>query len=229
LRSTIPRLPVLGAIALAIAFAPGATTAAEEVSVIDVDVLQQDVRAYVARTGGEVMTQIEEAQKLAATTTDVAGAMRHTQQALALVQGVEGASPTARLRQEIGELLHHHRLGKAKADSVLPVEAVLNEVSQVRGIDVAAVRTSVGRAKGALEKGDKVEAEAALVEAYQGVGYLEIDLPLQATEARLTAARVALGQRDLANANAALSDAINHTKIWTAMVESDAVAAEAME
>lgn len=223
MRSTIPRLPALGAIALAIALAPGAVTAAEEVAVLDVDVLQQDVRAYVARTGGEVMKHIEEAQKLAATTTDVAGATRHTQQALALVQGAENASPTARLRQAIGELLHHHRLGKAKADGVLPVEAVLNEVSQVRGIDVAAVRTSVGRAKSALEKGDSVEAEAALVEAYQGVGYLEIDLPLQATEARLTAARVALGERDLANANGALSDALNHTRTWTAMVETTEV------
>jgi hypothetical protein len=224
--SMVRRLTALGAIALTAALTPGAAGAAEEEVVIGMSAMTQEVRTYVGKTGGEVMKHIQEAQKLTATTSDLSGAARETEKALALVHSAESASPTLKLREEIAGLLHHHRTKKAKADDVLPVMGVLNEISEVKGVDVADVRTSLERAKGKLAEGATVEAEADLVEAYQGVGYLEIDLPLQATEARLIAARVALAQRDTGNANAALADAINHTKTWTAMAESAEVEAD---
>lgn len=220
------RLAALGAIAMTTALLPFTAHAAEEQVAIETSVMTQDVSVYVAKTGGEVMQHIQNAQKLAATTTDLSGAERETGKALALVHSVEHVSPTNRLRQAIAGLLHRHRTGKAKSDDVLPVMGVLNEVTQVQGVDVADVKTALERAKGHLAQGAQVEAEADLEEAYNGVGYLEIDLPIQATRARLVAARVALSQGDKANANAALSDAINHTKTWTAMAQSAAEEAD---
>ncbi len=225
MRSHFARLAAGSAVGLALSLLPHAVRAADETVVTDVAALSQEVRTYIAKTGGEVMKEIAEAQKLTAGTTDIPGALRHTDKALALLHSVKAASPTESLREKIGGLLHHHRRGKAKAEQFVPVEGVLNEVSQIQGMDVADVETSLGKAKTSHAGGDKVQAEADLIDAYEGVGYLEIDLPLEATEARLTAARYALGRRDIANANAALAAAITHTKTWTAMAQGETVEA----
>jgi hypothetical protein len=229
MRSIGSRLAALATIGLVASVLPRAGLAAQEMVVTDVDALSQDVRVYVAKTGGEVMKHIQEAQRLTATTTDLTGAYREAGKALALVHSVEQASPTHKLHHAIGELLHKHRTGTAKPDDYLPVMGVLNDVKEIQGVDVAAVKTSLERAKGKLQSGAKVEAEADLVDAYEGVGYLEFDLPVKATEARLVAARIALLQNDKNNANAALSDAINNTKTWTAMAQGEAVEADVKE
>lgn len=116
----------------------------------------------------------------------------------------------------------------ALAATLTPGAAWAAEEQVVIGMDVTRqeIRTSLERVKGKLSQGATVESEADLVEAYQGVGHLVIDLPLQATEVRLTAARVALAQRDTGNANAALADAINHTDTWTATAETTEVEAD---
>jgi hypothetical protein len=231
MRSIGIRLGVAGTIALAAAWLPQLAIAAQEQTVVDMDAVSQDVRTYVAKVGGEVMQHIQAAQKLTATSTDLSGAELETGKALALLESIHHVNPKQRLRQAIGDVLHRHRSGKAKpkADDLVPVFGVLNEVSQVQGVDVADVKTSLEKAKGKLQSGSTVEAEADLVEAYNGVGYLEIDLPLKKTEERLVAARLALSQGDKANANAALSDAITHTKTWTAMAQSTAVEADVEE
>ena len=191
--------------------------------------LDQDVRLYVAKTGTEVMKHIGAAQKDTATTTDLAAAQRETGKALALLRGVEKASPTQRLHAAIADLLHRTRTKKAKPEDMMEVFGVLNEVTEVRGIGVADTKTALDRAKGKLEKGATVEAEADLIEADQSVGYLELDLPVQETEARLHRALVALAEGDKGTANGALADALTHTRTWTAMAQGTAVEADVEE
>lgn len=226
MRSPARIVPTLALAAWVLGALPHAAFAAQEQEVVAVSALDQDVRLYIAKTGSEVMKHIGEAQKLTATTSDLAAAQRETGKALALLRSVEKASPTHRLHDAIAGLRHRTRTKKAKADDVIPVFGVADEVMQVEGVGVADVKTSLESAKGKLAKGSTVEAEADLIEADESVGYLEIDLPVQETEVRLSRALVALARGDKGTANAALAEALTHTKTWTAMAKGEAVEAD---
>lgn len=226
MRSLVRAVPILALGMWALGPLPQAVQAAQEQAVIAVSALDQDVRLYVAKTGTEVMKHIGEAQKLTATTTDLTGARREAGKALGLLRSVQKVSPTHRLHDAIAELRHRTRTKKAKPEDFLPVFGVLNEVTQIQGIGVADVKTSLERAKGKVEKGSTVEAEADLIDADEAVGYLEIDVPVEETEARLNRAIVALAQGDKGTANGALADALTHTKTWTAMAKGEAVEAD---
>jgi hypothetical protein len=193
---------------------------AEQQDVIAVSALNQDVRVAYDETGQAIMDHIAKAQAAMATSTDFALAEIETGKALALLGSLEHQSPTNRFHDAIAGLLHRHRAKQAKPEDFVPVMGVLNDVEQLDGVEVEDTHAKLERVKGKLEKEPTVDAEADLIDATDDVGYLEIDLPIQETKTRLISARLAESQRDAPNANAALSDALNHTKTWTATVQA---------
>lgn len=211
-----------GALALAGTLLPGVTRAETE-DVVAVSAMSQDVRVSYGKTGQAIMDHIAAAQKAMATSSDFATAARETEHALLLLDGL---SPRQSYRAALANLLHRHKARKAKGDDVVPVMGVLDDVKEVTGVEVADTHTRLEKLKGKLVAEPSVEAEADIVEASRGVGYLEIDLPVQETKARLVAARLAESKRDAATANAALSDAMNKTKDWTARVQDSVTEAD---
>jgi hypothetical protein len=212
-----------GSLALLATLLPGVTRAETE-DVVAVSAMSQDVRVAYGKTGQAIMDRIAAAQKAMATSSDYATAARETEHALLLLDSL---SPRESYRAALGNLLHRHKAKKAKGDDVVPVMGVLDDVKEVSGVGVADTHTKLEKIKGKLVAEPSVDAEADIVSASEGVGYLEIDLPVQETKARLIAARIAESKRDAANANAALSDAMNKTKDWTALVQASATEAEA--
>ncbi len=199
--------------------------AKETQDIIAMSAMSQDVRVYVAKTGGEVVSHIEKAQKLAATSTDFTAAAVEVSKALTLLESVAATSPHQSFKQKVGDLLHRHRAKKAKPEDMIPVEGVLNDIKQVNGAEVADVSTKLERVKGKLEDVSTVDSEADLMDASESIGYLEIDLPVQATKTRLMRAHIALLSKDGAEANGALTEALESTKKWTAMAQVTAVEA----
>lgn len=206
--------------------AAAGTARAEQQDIIAVSAMSQDVRAYYDKTGQAILGHIANAQKAMATSTDFATAEVETGKALALLDSLDHASPSSRFHAAMAKLLHKHQAKAAKPADVVEVMGVLNDVKQMQGVEVADTHTKLENVKGKLEKEPTVDAAADLIEATDDVGYLEIDLPIQETKARLLRARVAESQKDAANANAALSDAMTHTKDWTAAVHAGAVEAD---
>jgi len=201
----------------ALVIAPGMAGAKQEQDIIAMSAMSQDVKEYTFKTGSEIAANIETAQKAMATTTnDFHVALIAVDKAIVLVNSVQQASPTESFRQKLGDLFHRHRVKKAKSTDVIPVEGVLNDVKQVNAAGVENVNTKLERVKGKLESVSTPESEAELIDASDDIGYLEIDLPVQQTKTLLMEAHAAIQNQDAANANAALSDALNHTKKWTA-------------
>lgn len=217
------RIAVAAWLILAGAALPG-VAAAETEDIVAVSAMSQDVRVAYGKTGQAIMDHIAAAQKAMATSSDFATAIRETEHALVLVDSL---SPHQTYRAQLANLLHRHKAKTAKADDMVPVMGVLNDVKSVSGVAVADTHTKLEKVKGKLVAEPVVDAEADIVDASDDVGYLEIDLPLQETKARLIAARFAESRKDAANANAALSDAINKTKDWTAVVEASLTEAAA--
>ena len=202
---------------------------AEQQTTVAVSAMSQDVRTVYDKTGQEIMDHIANAQKAMATSSDFATAERETGMALALLGTLEHASPTARYHDAMAALLHKHRAKQAKAEDVVPVVGVLNDVKQLDGVAVEDTHTKLERVKGRLEKEQSADAEADLFDATDDVGYLEIDLPIQETKTRLIRARIAESQHDAPNANASLSEAMTHTKTWTTSVHTSLVEADAAD
>lgn len=215
--------------ALAAAVAPWSAKAAEEQEIIEMSKMSQDVKVYVSKTGEQVVDHIEKAQKLMAGTIDFDGARRETGKAMKLLKTVEHVSPTARFHALMADLLHKHKTKKAKPEDLLPVMAVLDDIKQVNGAAVVDVQTKLEKVKGKLQAEPTAETEADLIAADESIGYLEIDLPVQATEGYLAQALMNESMRDAANANANLTAALEHTKKWTAKAEVKGVEADAEE
>ena len=201
--------------------------AKETQDVIEMSAMSQDVKEYTFKTGSEIAANIETAQKAMATTTnDFQVALVAVDKAIALVNSVQQASPTESFRQKLGDLFHRHRVKQAKSTDVIPVEGVLDDIKQVNAAGVENVNTKLERVKGKLEQVSTPESEADLIDASDDVGYLEIDLPVQQTKTLLMEAHAAILKRDAPNANAALSDALTHTKKWTATAHVEGVEAD---
>ena len=213
----------------ALVIAPGIARAAQEQDIIAMSAVSQDVREYVFKTGSEIATNIEAAQKKMATTTGEAAlhdALGEVSEALVLINSVQQASPTESFRQKLGDLFHRHRTKKAKSTDVIPVVGVLDDIKQINAAGVENVNTKLERVKGKLETVATPESEADLIDASDDVGYLEIDLPVQKTKTLLMEARAAIVAGNRANANAALADALRNTKTWTASAHMEAVEAD---
>jgi len=226
MRSIGKAMVAVGAMALVSAAAPGLALA-EQQTVIGVEAMSQDVRVSYDKTGQAIMDHIAAAQKLMAGTTDFAGAQLETGKALALLRSLEHESPTERFHDEMAKLLHHNRAKKAKAEDFVPVVGVLDDVKQLSGVAVEDTHNKLTKVKGKLQATPTVDAEADLIDATDDIGYLEIDLPVQETKTRLIRAIVAESQKDAPNANASLSEAMKHTKEWTATVHASLVEADA--
>lgn len=215
-------IAALGALTLV---APGAARAAETVEVVGIEALTEGQRSYISKTGAEVVRHIQAAQKLAST-SDAAGAQRETGKALNLMKGVEGMSPSERIKDAIAGVIHkiHHKT--AKPDDLMPVETDVASVTQIEGLGVAETKTRLASARQHLAKGSYPEAEAELVVASESVNMLKIDLPIHETEVRLMRAIVFLSASpnpDLPNAKAALDDAYDHAKEFTAQASETVV------
>lgn len=210
----------------ALTIAPVAT-AKQEQDIIAMSSMTQTVKDYSFKTGTEIATQIEIAQKAMATKTDdFQPALKAVDKAIALVNSVAAASPPESFRQKLGDLFHRHRTKQAKSTDVIPVSGILNDVKQVNAAGVEDVNTKLERVKGKLEQVSTPESEADLIDASDDIGYLEIDLPVQQTKTLLMEAHAAILKRDAANANAALSDALTRTKMWTAKAHAEGVEAD---
>jgi hypothetical protein len=216
------------AIALATLAAAPTPAGAETQTVIAVSAMSEELRVAYDQTGEAIVTHIESAQKAMASSTDFAAAQRETGQALTLLRGLNQESPTQRYHDAVARLLHKHRAKKATPPDFVPVVGALDEVKTLQGIEVADTHTKLERVKGKLEKEPTVDASADLIDASDDIGYLEIDLPIQATKERLMRAHLAIAQRDAPNANAALADALSHAKTWTAKLDVEGVEADAM-
>lgn len=201
--------------ALTLGMLVSSAAVAEQQDVIGVSAMSQEVRVAYDETGQAIMDHIAKAQQAMAGSTDFALAKIETGKALVLLRGLDQTSPTTRYHDAIASLLHRHRAKQAKPEDVVAVMGVLDDVEQLDGVEVADTHTKLERVKGKLEKDPTVDAEADLVDATDDIGYLEIDLPIQETKTRLINARLAEANRDAPNANAALSDALTHTKTWT--------------
>jgi len=215
----------LGAVALVAGAAPRAASAAQETVLVETNTLTAEQKVFVSKQGGEVATHIENARKATGATTDRVAARLEVGKALAILGGIDHVSPATRIHAEIDKLLHKTQAKKAKASDLLPVMGVLDEAKDVQGLGVEEARVSLGRAKQKLAKGATVEAEADIIEASEAVSYLQIDLPIHATRERLERAMYFLTQNppDMPNANAALQDALRHTKEFTAMASGTAL------
>jgi YfdX protein len=218
-------LAALGAAVLVAGAAPRAASAAQETVLVETNTLTADQKVFVSKKGGEVASHIEKALKLTGATTDRVAAKLEVGSALAILGGIDHVSVATRIHNEIDKLLHKTQTKKAKATDLLPVMGVLDEAKDVQGLGVEEARVSLNRAKQKLAKGATVEAEADIIEASEAVSYLQIDLPIHATKERLERAMYYLTQNppDMPNANAALKDALKHTKEFTAMASGTAV------
>jgi hypothetical protein len=213
----------------AMVIAPGMAHAKQEQEVIAMSAMSQTVKDYTFKTGSEIAANIETAQKAMATKTDdFQPALKAVDKAIALVNSVQAASPPESFRQKVGDLFHRHRTKQAKSTDVIPVSGILNDIKQVNAAGVENANVKLERVKGKLEQVSTPESEADLIDASDDVGYLEIDLPVQQTKTLLMEAHTAILNGDAANANAALSDALTHTKIWTAKAHVEGVEADEM-
>ncbi len=222
----------LGAIALvAGVVASQAATAAQVTAIVGMDVLTADQKVTINAKGKEVVDHITAAQKEAsgAGTGAAIAAQREAGKALAILRGVENVSPAARIHDAFEDLMHKSHGKKAKPEDLLPVINVMDEVGEVKGLGIEQARVSIGKAKENLAKGMTTEAEADIIEADSTVGYLEIDLPIHETKVRLMRAisDLARTQPEMANAKAALVDALKHAKTFTAIASGVAVEADA--
>ena len=220
-------LSTLGAIALAAGIAASqAATAAQVTAIVDVDVLTADQKTTINKKGADVVTHIEAAikQASAAGSTAAIDARREAGKALATLRGVKNISPAARIHDAFEDLMHKTH-GKVKPEDLQPVISVMDEVGEVKGLGVEEARVNIGKAKANLAKGATTEAEADIVDADVAVGYLEIDLPIHETEVRLMRAMTDLTgpSPNMANAKAALTDALKHAKTFTAIASGAAV------
>src|SRR5512134_350213 len=101
----------------ALTMAPGMAQAKQEEDVIAMSAMSQTVKDYSFKTGTEIATEIEIAQKAMATTTnDFQVALKAVDKAIALVNSVAAASPPESFRQKLGDLFHRHRTKQAKSD-----------------------------------------------------------------------------------------------------------------
>lgn len=211
----------------ALTMASGVAQAKQEQDIIAMSAMSQTVKDYSFKTGTEIATEIEIAQKAMATTTnDYQVALKAVDKAIALVNSVAASSPPESFRQKVGDIFHRHRTKQAKSDDVIPVSGILNDVKQVNAAGVENVNTKMERVKGKLEQVSTPESEADLIDASDDIGYLEIDLPVQQTKTLLMEAHAAILKRDAPNANAALSDALTRTKMWTAKAHIEGVEAD---
>ncbi len=222
MRSIGKAIAAVAAAVLLSGAAPG-TALAEQQTIIGVEAMSQDVRVGFDKTGQAIMDHIAAAQKLMAGSTDFVGAQRETAKALALLKSLKHESPTQRFHDEMSKLLHHNRAKKAKAEDYVPVMGVLDDVKQLSGVEVEDTHDKLTKLKGKVQATPTVDAEADLIDATDDIGYLEIDLPIQETETRLVRALIAESQKDAPNANASLSEAMKHTKEWTATVHASLV------
>lgn len=214
------------ALAAGLGALPGLAVAEKE-TVIGVAAMSDELRVAYDQTGMAILTHIEAAQKAMASSTDFATAQRETGQALSLLRSLDHASPTQRYHDAVARLLHPKKAKKQTADDLLPVFEALEEVKQLNGVEVTDTHTKLVRVRGKLEKQQQVDADADLVDASDDVGYLEIDLPIQETKTRLVRALMAESNRDAPNANAALKEALDHVKTWTAKLHVEGVEADA--
>lgn len=221
----------LGAVALVAGLAASqVATAAQVTAIVGMDVLTADQKVTINKKGADVVTHIEAAikQASAAGSTAAIEARREAGKALAILRGVEHVSPAARIHDAFEALMHKSH-GKAKPEDLQPVISVMDEVGEVKGLGVEEARVNIGKAKANLAKGATVEAEADVVEADVSVGYLEVDLPIHETKVRLMRAMTDLTgpTPNMANAKAALNDALKHAKTFTAIASGVAVEADA--
>lgn len=123
-----------------------------------------------------------------------AQANERLKQALELIEHMKAAQPTSkaqdhvRIAQEHLEYLSSHEM----AVDMLSLENVLTEISELVPVDSA--REHLDKAKSHLEKEDKEAANEELRQLAAALMYTEIDLPLTATEHRITAAQSYLAQ-----------------------------------
>ena len=210
-------LATLWVAALALAFAPSAL--AEELA--EVVSYEKFVEAYpyehsvISQAGGLVLLGIEDA-RVDLEKNQYHRAQREAVKARGLLLLIRAASPAARLDDG---------LSAARAvvvsdaggnpDDLVPIYSRLEAYER---IDAAAdVRTWVDKSKGSLAAGQKEEAVAALEKASASIRYVEIDLPVKETLAKLDRVIRNMKGKDYLAAAADLEGAEKNLKVFAEM------------
>lgn len=198
------------------------SSGADEDELIAIDVLEAVQVEKLNAAGADVLTSIGAARG-ALSRRDAIAARRHVMHARYLLGDLAKVSPSVRLHDNIDDALHE--LAAGNDPDLLPIYEELDAVVEIK--ELAEVRTHVDKAKGALGGGERSTVEAALVEASAAVVYMEIDLPIHETYARLSRAHMQIRSRNYASADASLREAEEHVQVVVVAAGVEAVEVEA--
>lgn len=181
-------------------------------------VLETEDLTAVSRSGTEIVGYIDEA-RASLDRGDWIKARYQTAKARSLLAPLRDKSPSLRLRDRIAAALDGVRSGsKPSPDDLLPIYAELDAVSEADYADD--VRAWVDKARAGAKKGDVEVVEDSLVQASAQIRYLEIDLPIEETHARLSRALMVIDRKDLSVAKQALREAEEHIQTFVGIAST---------
>jgi hypothetical protein len=201
------RTPVF-AIAAILAIALASPFFADEMETIAFEKLSHAQRTTISTAGAAAIQGIVEA-RVSLESKDGAGARRALGGAAEQLRRIRDHSPSAGLSDSVSGL--HTRLVKGEGGDpgdLAPIYTRLDAYQEVAGVGVAEeVRAPLNGAKGSLSAGQHEEAAALLVQASESIRYVEIDLPVKETLARVDRARTQVGSNDFLGADGNLREA----------------------
>jgi tetratricopeptide (TPR) repeat protein len=176
-------------------------------------------QSVIAEAGNLALSSLAEA-RAALAVNQIDRARRDTERAIRALQLVRSTSPSVRLEDGIGAL--HDQLVRGEGgnpEDLVPIYGDLEEYSSIN--EAADVREQLDRARGHLGAGKFEEAAAALEEAREDIDYVEIDLPVKETLAKLDRALSEMRGKEWLTAGATLQEASNEVTPFASVASID--------
>ncbi len=164
-------------------------------------------QAMVSRISAAVVQSIARARAEIAR-GNASGARYELGKARKLLQAIRDTSPAARIGDQIAAAREALRAGAASDPGLVSIYEQLDSYERVA--TDKQTRVLIDQARNQIAAGDPDGAEETLETASGGLVYLEIDIPLAQTDAKLTRALAAIDESDLAAAGADLAAAQQH-------------------
>ncbi|MFZ5574711.1 MAG: YfdX family protein [Pseudomonadota bacterium] len=198
----------------------------EDITVTPGRAISRADEAAISRVALRTMNRIADA-RAAIARKDEAAAREQLRQADTLLDIIEAALPTTRVRDQIRlaqSKLQYDQTSEVRPDLV-PIYSALDEIEDFANAPVA--RAHLDHAQAKLKAGDAAGAKTELEAVDAALLYQEVDLPLAATRRFVHAAQAELARGNLKLAGDHLRAAQDNVVYYTAFVDEPLVPAKA--
>lgn len=182
--------------------------------------------AAISSSGVKVLRHIAQARAYLHQ-KDAEAAQTELGQADKLLEIMRQALPTTIVKDRLWVAKKHleYEDTQAMLPDLIPIYSSLDELMNIMPVKVA--RKQLDKARKNLRAGDRTKARKALDETDAALQYTEIDLPLGATQHKVTQARADLGRKKLDDADRSLKAAEDNVVFISVGIEQPLFAAKA--